>query len=1621
MSIEKLLVVHARALFREDERELLSTRDEADRIRVSVREAESSLQDAAASKLAKLNVCLERLASDAEGAKAEVKKLEEEHNKLRSLIDRGNFDRWSDDEKAEAKSTVDAALSETAKEIDECARLIDVLISQREQLVIEDQKWETIKETIDDLLASLESEAEPTSYQVAFIQASTDLEAAFRRSSIEANTELSKRRNAHFAARSELLKLERELDEACVRESKLKSARNVGWLVRRLDPRSILGRKSDAIRSDLNLQQSLVGQLWSTVTELGTNLEEMARQHDQQLTLLPIVVRQKLLDKTTHDANTAALRLAEISRMSDEVSASLLVKESDLVAKKGRYHDEYRRNFDACLKETLRQAERSLVNIDARIPAELAFIAQLESKRTRLIKVIGRRRAKLDASLLDIQLKGRSALDNVEREANRLHQRLLDRASRAGMVFVPATNSYREQDVSWNITSSNRASFRQNDKESVPAGSLPVLLRRRSQTGYIGKDDERLSTVVALILGKDEPAEVDRAGFIDGFIDVFFGDEDDEREFLVSIVSTDKSDALVLIRPEKVLPQLRKLLPDTMSLCVLGRLRYGEAQTPDNTTVYVLDVALVTDSEPRPFERSVLIARHVSRSTLPLASNPLVDLLESSGSQAPVLLTALDDRLEDWNGYLDWANEQVLREAPWGMLGPGEWKRSTWEGVIFCEDKRAARALSGAGKPGDSRQMLCVYQLNEKWRGDGNVSDKREFRCTDYQVLADKTPIDAPDVCPWPNLIARRVSMSFPTKDAPVLAELFENAPIGLRDITDAVGRRALIKRHRTALQQLQTVFFDQDLNTKKSSRSNRLPAAPYLMATLFNVSQAASPVATPGRMLNADISKLYRLNPDQGAAVEVMLSAPDIAYIQGPPGTGKTTMIAAACAHFVRSGYRVLIASQTNLAVENALERLIGDPEVRPLWLSKNEGEQKKSAAIADWHRMAADHVDKVVCRPFRSLSDEVKRIQSWLERARRCELDWSRSSLDLKGREDDLHRSVAVLTDTQLRLRENSEDRARKLWWAMAHGALDALAEWDPSCFSPNLAPDATELLKLFAASDGKSPRLDVSPGALHRQVQERIQQLQIQLNSGETTGKLEEADRLRKQILGAWPSMILASPSKQDGSEQISLQVIQAEAVAQRARQSLEDAKGRQGEIDVKVQALLSEICAFMDWPQAPADLRSAIDLSERHAEMEFARLMDVEPIRDWLPLLDQWNLDLSEQISNPSTSDTMGERYVNSANVIGITCNSDFKILSESGFSRFDVVIIDEVSKATPLELLRPMLLAPKSILVGDHRQLPPTFEFASHGQSEKSPSEDEDPDALEREAELLRKYERLNTASLFRNGFAEIDPGARATLFTQYRMHPQIMALVNRFYDGRLESGLIDPDGLSGRDEWSWRQHGLALNSRTGGQYLSPHQHALWIDSSQNEEGRLAYENSDNTGIGNELEARLVAQIVEDIVYAFEKAQRKKSIAVATFYNRQKVLIRECLKDKLGRRFMELQIDVETVDRFQGKEADIVIVSMVRSPQQRRLGRNSNPAKFERINVAFSRARDLLVVVGARKTFESFEVAIEPLDGGMSRRTRVYGQIISDIRDAGGLWQAKDILGENSRESKGRSK
>ena len=120
-----------------------------------------------------------------------------------------------------------------------------------------------------------------------------------------------------------------------------------------------------------------------------------------------------------------------------------------------------------------------------------------------------------------------------------------------------------------------------------------------------------------------------------------------------------------------------------------------------------------------------------------------------------------------------------------------------------------------------------------------------------------------------------------------------------------------------------------------------------------------------------------------------------------------------------------------------------------------------------------------------------------------------------------------------------------------------------------------------------------------------------------------------------------------------------------------------------------------------------------------EMELANTPKPNGLDEWHNLKQRWTARLSGD-SPADNSEEMQKLYVRRANVIGVTCNragtKDF-YQSQELDPNFDLVIVDEVSKATPPELLMPLLLGRRAVLVGDHRQLPPVFREDSFYEAE----------------------------------------------------------------------------------------------------------------------------------------------------------------------------------------------------------------------------------------------------------------------------------------------------------------
>lgn len=281
-----------------------------------------------------------------------------------------------------------------------------------------------------------------------------------------------------------------------------------------------------------------------------------------------------------------------------------------------------------------------------------------------------------------------------------------------------------------------------------------------------------------------------------------------------------------------------------------------------------------------------------------------------------------------------------------------------------------------------------------------------------------------------------------------------------------------------------------------------------------------------------------------------------------------------------------------------------------------------------------------------------------------------------------------------------------------------------------------------------------------------------------------------------------------------------------------------------------------------------------------------------------------------------------RYVlDSANVICTTTTIDDDLL---GDREFDLVVIDEAGQCTEASVWQAVLRGERIILAGDHFQLPPTVLS----------------DVATREGMRESLMQRLV------DRFGE-DVYRRLTV--QYRMHESIMRFSSeQFYDGSLVAD------ASVREHRLCDLPGVASNELT----TTP---AILIDTA----GAGFDEELEPDGLSkrNPQEANVVVSLVRKLAAA---GVRGDQIAIIAPYAAQVRLLRS----RLNLRGLE----VDTVDGFQGREKEVVIVTLVRSNDQGEIG---FLADTRRTNVALTRARRGLIVIGDSATLAAnpFYVAL----------------------------------------------
>lgn len=273
------------------------------------------------------------------------------------------------------------------------------------------------------------------------------------------------------------------------------------------------------------------------------------------------------------------------------------------------------------------------------------------------------------------------------------------------------------------------------------------------------------------------------------------------------------------------------------------------------------------------------------------------------------------------------------------------------------------------------------------------------------------------------------------------------------------------------------------------------------------------------------------------------------------------------------------------------------------------------------------------------------------------------------------------------------------------------------------------------------------------------------------------------------------------------------------------------------------------------------------------------------------------------------DQVTARILNNARVICATVTGLERERLDGKY--FDWCIMDEASQCTEPSAWIPVQFAERLVLAGDHCQLPPTVLS---------------PEAM-RGGLNISLMERL----------LERD-APRKMLTVQYRMHQDIMSFSSDvFYEGHLQADgavrtalLADSPHVTSSPLTATPIHFIDTAGASYDEELEP-----------DGESRM-----------NPLEAALVVKKVNELL---EHGLSPEHIAVISPYSAQVKLLREKIKH---------EIEIDSVDGFQGREKETVIVSLVRSNSEGAVG---FLADTRRMNVALTRAKRKLIVVGDSAT------------------------------------------------------
>ncbi len=657
-----------------------------------------------------------------------------------------------------------------------------------------------------------------------------------------------------------------------------------------------------------------------------------------------------------------------------------------------------------------------------------------------------------------------------------------------------------------------------------------------------------------------------------------------------------------------------------------------------------------------------------------------------------------------------------------------------------------------------------------------------------------------------------------------------------------------------------------------------------------------------------------------QVEAIELGLNTSDIAIIIGPPGTGKTQVITALQQRIAEENgglpiqHQVLLSSYQHDAVDNVVARsnVLGLPAIRIGGKSNRTQEN-----INPVHQWSSDNQRKI-----QHILDQHPTLENFKQLQSAC------LALRLGSSTPNQHAEVIQEIDELLILlaKENLYPNMERLEkWAdfkQPKTNLNANLLWPISHYIWSLRTTMTSF-----ADDGALRCLDVWVRLKEKTICSidaddlvLLQQLAFSHASDVTIEHLSRLSIIKDKILDA--CILDYRP--------------------------------------ISIQKLLPKNeCQLLD--DLLEDIRQAIKKSKTLG---------------YLLILDEY---LSGLKANANTVEDAVSHYTA---VLGATCQQaagngmqNIKFFGEANGIVFDSVIVDEAARATPLDLMIPMAMAKRRlVLVGDHRQLPHMLD----GRVEEELAENETWNIIQQQMLEESLFQRMvnSLKELHEN---QMDQPQRVVMLdTQFRMHQVLGDFISQnFYENnnlpKIKSERPDTDFIHGISGYENRV-------------------CAWLNVSSSE-GYHQRPSNKNNGWIRIVEAQRLVREAKRIL----DEKPHLSVGIITFYGDQ----RDCLNKELmslgvvketaqgidiveayktlseGGNIGKERLRIGTVDAFQGKEFDVVIISLVRTLKPNFHIDNMDEAQQDkvltsaygflrvdnRLNVALSRQHSLLIMVG----------------------------------------------------------